>query len=305
MRLTRRHGSATGARAHASESRDAATSAGPPAPTPRRLVRVCAGHPLACVVVAAATAAAAAALRTPPVGFEPARDWLIGHGAAAGYWLVLGVLSSIGLGSGLHTFVLFLGPHIVRVAAAAAATRSTDFTAAIVSYVKAPATWDVEGLSAAFSPVYAPDAWAAPPPTPGAPDVTLVAVLARVAWPAALWGIGTAVGELPPYFVARAAAAAGEALAELEEVGEDGAEPTGAEAEGGQGSDGGSRLRAASGAAAGGGGGVVARAKRAVFDSVRRYGFWAILLGASIPNPVRVAAVACGFCWFVRWVVGG
>ena len=31
------------------------------------------------------------------------------------YWVILGVLSSIGLGSGLHTFVLFLGPHILRV----------------------------------------------------------------------------------------------------------------------------------------------------------------------------------------------
>ena len=30
----------------------------------------------------------------------------------AAYWIILGVASSIGLGTGLHTFVLYLGPHI-------------------------------------------------------------------------------------------------------------------------------------------------------------------------------------------------
>lgn len=32
------------------------------------------------------------------------------------YWIILGVASSIGLGTGLHTFVLYLGPHIAKVA---------------------------------------------------------------------------------------------------------------------------------------------------------------------------------------------
>jgi hypothetical protein len=31
------------------------------------------------------------------------------------YWIILGVASSIGLGTGLHTFVLYLGPHIAKV----------------------------------------------------------------------------------------------------------------------------------------------------------------------------------------------
>lgn len=30
------------------------------------------------------------------------------------YWILLGVASSIGLGTGLHTFVLYLGPHIAK-----------------------------------------------------------------------------------------------------------------------------------------------------------------------------------------------
>lgn len=31
------------------------------------------------------------------------------------WWVGLGVLSSIGLGTGLHTFVLYLGPYIAKV----------------------------------------------------------------------------------------------------------------------------------------------------------------------------------------------
>lgn len=37
------------------------------------------------------------------------------------YWIILGVASSIGLGTGLHTFVLYLGPHIAKVAMVATA----------------------------------------------------------------------------------------------------------------------------------------------------------------------------------------
>lgn len=35
------------------------------------------------------------------------------------YWLGLGVLSSVGFGTGLHTFLLYLGPHITSVTLAA------------------------------------------------------------------------------------------------------------------------------------------------------------------------------------------
>lgn len=117
----------------------------------------------------------------------------------------------------------------------------------------------------------------------GAPP--FLAIMAKVAYPAFVWGVGTALGELPPYFVARAAAATGRALEELEEV-------EALEAAG----------RAAAAAASGGGGGVrgaksprarppsrslLETAKVAVFESIQQYGFVAILVAASIPNPVR------------------
>jgi len=43
------------------------------------------------------------------------------------YWLGLGVLSSVGLGTGLHTFLLYLGPHIAAVTLAAYECASLDF----------------------------------------------------------------------------------------------------------------------------------------------------------------------------------
>lgn len=43
------------------------------------------------------------------------------------YWCGLGVLSSVGLGTGLHTFLLYLGPHIASVTLAAYECNSLDF----------------------------------------------------------------------------------------------------------------------------------------------------------------------------------
>lgn len=43
------------------------------------------------------------------------------------YWVGLGVLSSVGLGTGLHTFLLYLGPHIASVTLAAYECNSLNF----------------------------------------------------------------------------------------------------------------------------------------------------------------------------------
>lgn len=43
------------------------------------------------------------------------------------YWVGLGVISSIGLGTGLHTFILYLGPHIASVTLAAYECGTLDF----------------------------------------------------------------------------------------------------------------------------------------------------------------------------------
>ena len=50
------------------------------------------------------------------------------------WWVTLGFLSSVGLGTGLHTFLLFTGPHIVRVALTAAKCGSMSFDETILDY---------------------------------------------------------------------------------------------------------------------------------------------------------------------------
>ena len=47
--------------------------------------------------------------------------------AWCGWWVGLGILSSVGLGTGLHTFLLYLGPHIAAVTIAAYECGSLEF----------------------------------------------------------------------------------------------------------------------------------------------------------------------------------
>lgn len=44
-----------------------------------------------------------------------------------GWWILLGVASAFGLGTGLHTFLLFLGPYIAEVTMAAHDCHGVDF----------------------------------------------------------------------------------------------------------------------------------------------------------------------------------
>ncbi|KAK0418214.1 hypothetical protein QR680_013436 [Steinernema hermaphroditum] len=100
------------------------------------------------------------------------------------YWVGLGILSSVGFGSGLHTFVLYLAPYIAKVTMAAEDCRTLSFPS--LSDITCP---EVKGPEQ---------------------DITIWAIWAFV-WKATLmWGFGTAIGELPPYFMARTARLSGE-----------------------------------------------------------------------------------------------
>jgi len=92
-----------------------------------------------------------------------------------------------------------------------------------------------------------------------------------------MWGAGTAIGELPPYFMARASALSqqeesdqDEELMEFENLLE-------AEKKGVKSLNFGDRMRLA------------------IFKIIKRVGFWGILLCASIPNPLfDLAGITCG-----------
>mmetsp|Transcript_1119 Transcript_1119/g.1799 ORF Transcript_1119/g.1799 Transcript_1119/m.1799 type:complete len:573 (-) Transcript_1119:138-1856(-) len=107
------------------------------------------------------------------------------------WWVGLGILSSIGLGSGLQTGVLFLFPHIIRVCLTAQTCKSLRFKS--------------------FGAIWfrrTQDLFKCIPPSEGeseAPTASFLGVWLLVLVPSFLQATGTAIGEIPPYWMTRAA----------------------------------------------------------------------------------------------------
>ncbi|XP_033628223.1 vacuole membrane protein 1-like [Asterias rubens] len=178
------------------------------------------------------------------------------------YWVGLGILSSVGLGTGLHTFLLYLGPHIASVTLAAFECQSVDFP----------------------EPPY-PDEIMCPDSHSDYP-MSIWSVISKVRLEAFMWGAGTALGELPPYFMAKAARLSGyepdnedyeEFEAFMEHIGEDPKEQD-----------------------------FATRLKLGIQKLVQRVGFFGILACASIPNPLfDLAGITCGHFLVPFWTFFG
>ncbi|CAL9121772.1 unnamed protein product [Musa textilis] len=128
------------------------------------------------------------------------------------WWVALGVASSIGLGSGLHTFVLYLGPHIAFFTIKAMKCGRVDLKSAPYDTIqlKRRPSWLEKNCSEFGPPMYQS--------LPGSlVKVPISSILPQVQLEAILWGLGTALGELPPYFISRAARLSGSNL-EMEDV---------------------------------------------------------------------------------------
>jgi len=107
-------------------------------------------------------------------------------------------------------------------------------------------------------------------------DVSLWKILRKVQIEALLWGFGTAIGELPPYFVARAARLSGESLSELEKLDE---EPSDSFIQN-----------------------MGNTIKKTTLSLLDRFGFIGIMLFASIPNPLfDLAGITCGHFLVPFW----
>ncbi|XP_076369254.1 vacuole membrane protein 1-like isoform X2 [Tachypleus tridentatus] len=180
------------------------------------------------------------------------------------YWVGLGVLSSVGLGTGLHTFLLYLGPHIAAVTLAAYECESLDFP----------------------EPPY-PDEIICPDDDSGTTlEISIFSIMSKVRLEAFMWGAGTALGELPPYFMAKAARLSGvetddEELEEFEELLQQKTEHPEEMS-------------------------TLDKAKLAVEKLVERVGFLGILACASIPNPLfDLAGITCGHFLVPFWTFFG
>ncbi|XP_027360326.1 vacuole membrane protein KMS1 isoform X2 [Abrus precatorius] len=127
------------------------------------------------------------------------------------WWVALGVASSIGLGSGLHTFVLYLGPHIALFTIKAMQCGRVDLKSAPYDTIqlKRGPSWLDKDCSEFGLPLFQ-SAYGS--------QVPLSSILPQVQVEAVLWGIGTAIGELPPYFISRAARLSGSRVNAMEEL---------------------------------------------------------------------------------------
>ncbi|PRP82560.1 hypothetical protein PROFUN_04865 [Planoprotostelium fungivorum] len=183
-----------------------------------------------------------------------------------GWWLLLGVLSSVGLGTGLHTFVLYLGPFIAKVTLAAHACNSVEFSTMGPNSFLCPENPNPDYILSSNM------------------FVSLLQILKVVQLEALMWGVGTAIGELPPYFVARAA---GVKSAEIEEV-----EQTKNET-----------IQSASGNSFSS---IIAKGKVMAFSLLENLGFFGILFFASVPNPLfDLAGITCGHFLVPFWTFFG
>lgn len=178
------------------------------------------------------------------------------------YWVGLGVLSSVGLGTGLHTFLLYLGPHIASVTLAAYECNALNFP----------------------NPPY-PDEIICPEVADTSIVPNLWNIMAKVRLEAFLWGAGTALGELPPYFMAKAARLSGydpdddEDLKKFEEL---------------------KKKQNSTDLSA------LDRAKLFMERVVEKVGFLGILACASIPNPLfDLAGITCGHFLVPFWTFFG
>merc|ERR1712055_1123216 len=179
----------------------------------------------------------------------------------------LGILSSVGLGTGLHTFILYLGPHIAAVTMAAYECGTLDFPEPpYPTTIQCPQSTSGDGSAASLL------------------EVGVWAIIAKVRVEAFCWGMGTAIGELPPYFMARAARLSGgepgedtEEFLELQEKLKNPEKMTRFE-----------------------------RAKYGIQQLVERVGFFGILAAASIPNLLfDLAGITCGHFLVPFWTFFG
>lgn len=177
------------------------------------------------------------------------------------YWVGLGVLSSVGLGTGLHTFVLYLGPHIASVTMAG---------------------YECGGLNFPEPPY--PDKILCPSGIDPRWVTTMWNIMKKVWLEATMWGAGTALGELPPYFVAKTARLTGinqsDDLKELKDLEKKKKNPQNLD--------------------------FVDRAKLLVENLIKRVGFFGILVCASVPNPLfDLAGIMCGHFLVPFWTFFG
>jgi membrane protein YqaA with SNARE-associated domain len=186
------------------------------------------------------------------------------------WWVGLGVLSSVGLGSGMHTGILFLFPHIFKV----------TWTAEMVC-----GHADIDTRENMWGRLPNAD-WFTCLSDPVEGDGSAADVFIGVYWkclPAAfLWGAGTAMGEVPPYWTAFAAKMSGE-------VDEDDADDI-------------DEVEQLANTADGEAVDPITATKIWMIKFMKRWGFWGVFIMSAWPNALfDLCGICCGSCLMPFW----
>ena len=133
------------------------------------------------------------------------------------WWIGLGILSSIGLGTGFQSGILFLFPHVAKVCIAAQTCQNTNFEYLTDIWLRSPP--NLFKCMASTSP--ANHTMEQVKSVGGREEVTFFEMWKIIVLPCFLQAVGTAIGEIPPFWISRAARRAalqaGEDLGELPE----------------------------------------------------------------------------------------
>jgi len=116
------------------------------------------------------------------------------------WWLALGVASSIGFGSGMHTGLLFLFPHILKVCQTVERCGHADFDSRRNMWFQMAAD---ELFACTVNPRV---------------SASYLDIWFNVLPSCVVWGSGTSFGEIPPYWVSFLAAKAGKENKELSDI---------------------------------------------------------------------------------------
>jgi membrane protein YqaA with SNARE-associated domain len=168
------------------------------------------------------------------------------------WWVGLGVLSSVGLGSGLQSGVLFLFPHIIKVSLAAQTCNTLDFESSSDMWFRNP-----------------PNLFRCPDVAANSTPVTFIGIWQKIILVCFLQSTGTAIGEIPPYWMTKSARIA--SLQTQHSLKEEFPE----------------ELEANSSYS------IVNRGKVFLIWFLNKYGFYGVLIMASYPN---IAFDLCGIC---------
>ena len=175
--------------------------------------------------------------------------------AEASWWIILGILSSVGFGTGLHSGMMFLFPHILQVVSAA---ESCHTTTGLIAWYQHPCKLDCSTTTGPFD------------------DSTVIFfnLWCKVTVPCMLWGFGTAIGELPPYLVSKAARLSGTTDEDFAKEMEDAKTKTD----------------------------LFNRMKLWTVNFTEKHGFWGIFLLASWPNAAfDMCGMCCGYLLMPFW----